>query len=303
MPVTEVTGDGAALTAAIAKAKGALVVLDVYATWCGPCRAIAPFVEQLSSQHPDVVFLKFNEASDQEEVQRRGVRGYPCFHFYINSSKVHEVMGADARALTEGVERFKKQATPAAAASFSGAGMSLAGAGGGGGAGAGIGTGDAAAVRAARLARLGAPGGGAAAPGAAAAAPAAPAAPAAVSQGDVDTLMSMGFGEAISRAALAATGAVEASLDWIERHQDDAAFKSGAGPAAAPAASSSSSGGAPAAPGPGAAAAAREAAAGGAGGDGALDMMSEEVQEAIAEHDAAQASAGGECLAMGRQPS
>lgn len=42
-------------------AGGKLVVVDFYGDWCGPCRMIAPFVEELSKKYPDVVFLKVND--------------------------------------------------------------------------------------------------------------------------------------------------------------------------------------------------------------------------------------------------
>ena len=38
-----------------------LVVVDFYGDWCGPCRRIAPAVEQLSHKYPEVVFLKVND--------------------------------------------------------------------------------------------------------------------------------------------------------------------------------------------------------------------------------------------------
>lgn len=37
-----------------------LTVADFYANWCGPCRAIAPFVDQLSTKYTDVEFIKVN---------------------------------------------------------------------------------------------------------------------------------------------------------------------------------------------------------------------------------------------------
>jgi len=40
------------------KAGNKLVVVDFYATWCGPCKAIVPFLDQLAAQNNDVIFLK-----------------------------------------------------------------------------------------------------------------------------------------------------------------------------------------------------------------------------------------------------
>lgn len=47
----------------------ALVVIDLYADWCGPCRMLAPIFEQVAGEFPDVKFAKLN-VDDEPELAR-----------------------------------------------------------------------------------------------------------------------------------------------------------------------------------------------------------------------------------------
>lgn len=84
-----------------------LVVVDFYATWCGPCKMIAPFIEQLQSKYPEVKFIKVAEHNCQDLIMTLGVRAFPTFHFYVNGNKVDELQGADARSLENKVIQYK----------------------------------------------------------------------------------------------------------------------------------------------------------------------------------------------------
>ncbi|CAN0359412.1 unnamed protein product [Discosporangium mesarthrocarpum] len=139
--------------------KNKLVVVDFTATWCGPCKRVAPEFESLSTRHPDVLFLKVVEGNNKELVMTCGIRSFPTFHFYLEGQKLDQVVGANIQAVASKVEEHKRKVRHA----FEGEGMSLgrgpATAGAGEGAGAPLSAQDA---RAARLARFGnmAPSGG-----------------------------------------------------------------------------------------------------------------------------------------------
>jgi len=81
------------------KAGGKLVVVDFTASWCGPCKMIAPAVAALSNKYPNVVFLKVDVDELRETATSYGVRSMPTFQFFIKGSKVDEFSGADASKL------------------------------------------------------------------------------------------------------------------------------------------------------------------------------------------------------------
>jgi thioredoxin len=56
-----------------------LVVVDFTATWCPPCKAIAPIFEALAAEEPDVVFIKVDVDANSETAQACGISSMPTF--------------------------------------------------------------------------------------------------------------------------------------------------------------------------------------------------------------------------------
>lgn len=85
-----------------------LTVVDFYADWCGPCKAIAPRYEALAQIHPEVQFLKVNTDTLGETSAKYGVRAMPTFMFFRNGSKLGEVVGANIGKVEVLVQSLKK---------------------------------------------------------------------------------------------------------------------------------------------------------------------------------------------------
>ena len=73
MPVIVVTKDN--FEEVITKNK--MVILDFWASWCGPCKGFAPTFEAASEKHPDVVFGKVNTEEQQELAGHFQIRSIP----------------------------------------------------------------------------------------------------------------------------------------------------------------------------------------------------------------------------------
>ncbi|KAH8741996.1 hypothetical protein FG386_002371 [Cryptosporidium ryanae] len=83
--------------------KPGLVVVDFFATWCGPCNMIAPKLEEFSEQLKDVCFIKVDVDSLPSIADTEAVRAMPTFKLFLNGKEVKSVVGANFEILQQAV--------------------------------------------------------------------------------------------------------------------------------------------------------------------------------------------------------
>lgn len=76
-----------------------LVLIDFFATWCGPCKHIAPKFEELSKVYTNVTFLKVDVDESAELAEFFHIRAMPTFVFLRDGAIVKKIEGADLKAI------------------------------------------------------------------------------------------------------------------------------------------------------------------------------------------------------------
>lgn len=144
MPVREISNEN--LSGELTSAADKLVMVDFFATWfdlrrkkqtkillrvvfrCGPCKQIAPFIEQLSCQYPNAVFLKADVekctvkilfffllrfqirfwSNFQTEATKYSIKAMPTFVFFQNGKEVARLQGASKDPIEQTLKKFYK---------------------------------------------------------------------------------------------------------------------------------------------------------------------------------------------------
>ena len=104
MSTTEITGDNLESTLA----SNDIVVLDCWASWCGPCRAFAPTYEAASERHQGVVWAKLDTEAEQELASALAIRSIPTVMVFRQGILLLRQAGAlPGSALDEIVEKVQ----------------------------------------------------------------------------------------------------------------------------------------------------------------------------------------------------
>ena len=71
------------------------VVVDFWAPWCGPCRAVGPILDKLAKEFAGkVIVAKVNTDEDNQWAQKHGVQGIPTMIFFSGEKLIHRQVGA-----------------------------------------------------------------------------------------------------------------------------------------------------------------------------------------------------------------
>jgi len=108
-PLTEnMTGRPVTLTDATFQntiADGRATIVDFWASWCGPCRMIAPILDELAAERSDVRVAKLNVDENSRTSATFGVQGIPLLVFFKDGVERGRVVGAVPRGQIEAAIR------------------------------------------------------------------------------------------------------------------------------------------------------------------------------------------------------
>jgi len=82
------------------------VIIDFYATWCGPCARVTPIIDELAEKYENIVFLKVNVDEADEIAAGFEISSLPTFVYLNLGNIVHRIEGANLQEVLTSIERL-----------------------------------------------------------------------------------------------------------------------------------------------------------------------------------------------------
>ena len=79
------------------------VLVDFWASWCGPCRMLSPIVDQIADERTDIKVCKVNVDEQEELAMRYGIMSIPTLIVFKNGEIVKKTMGVQPKAAILGL--------------------------------------------------------------------------------------------------------------------------------------------------------------------------------------------------------
>lgn len=77
------------------------VLIDFFATWCGPCKMLAPVLEQVAAENPNVKFVKVDVDEEPELAQKFGIMSIPTLVVFKDGQAISQNAGGRSKAQVE----------------------------------------------------------------------------------------------------------------------------------------------------------------------------------------------------------